>query len=67
LQYLDVYPEPRVDYFLLDRRFDRVWRNPENRERYVELFDDLTRSPDYETVWQRGDYLVLRRREEAVR
>ncbi len=67
LQYLDVYPEPRVEYFILDRNLDRVWRNRERRERYVALVGELTRSPDYETVWQRGEYLVLRRRGDAPR
>jgi hypothetical protein len=66
LQYLDAYPAPRVEYFLLDRRPDRVWRNPARRDRYAALVDELTRSPDYERVWERGDYLVLRRRAEAA-
>jgi len=66
LQYLDAYPAPRVEYFLLDRRPDRVWRNPARRDRYAALVDELTRSPDYERVWERGDYLVLRRRGEAA-
>jgi len=67
LQYLDRYPEPRAEYVLLDRRLDRVSRNPQGRERYVALVGELTRSPSYETVWQRGDYLVLRRRAETAR
>jgi hypothetical protein len=66
LQYLDAYPAPRVEYFLIDRRPDRVSRNPHGRERYVALVGELMRSPSYETVWQRGDYLVLRRRGGAA-
>src|SRR5205823_3943965 len=55
LQYLDRYPEPRAEYVLIDRRLDRVWRNPERLEGYVALVDELTRSRDYETVWQHGE------------
>jgi len=67
LQYLDRYPQPRADYVLVDRRLDRVWHNPARLQWYAALVEDLTRSPEYETVWKREDYLLLRRRGEATR
>jgi Predicted membrane protein (DUF2079) len=62
LQYLHMYPQPRVDYFLLDRNFARISSNPELRARYIELFETLSHSTDYETVWQQGEYCLLERR-----
>jgi predicted membrane protein DUF2079 len=61
LQHLDQYPRAQPEYVLLDGNVDRVWRNPERRERYVALLDELSRSSDYATVWQHGQYSLLRR------
>jgi uncharacterized membrane protein len=62
LQYLHMYPQARADYFLLDRNFARISSNPELRGRYIELFQTLSHSTDYETVWEQGEYLLLERR-----
>ena len=68
LQYLDAYPAaPGPDYFLLDRNLARVWRNPERRQWYAALLNELTTSPQHERLWERGDYLVLRRRAPGLR
>jgi Predicted membrane protein (DUF2079) len=67
LQYLDHYPAPAPDYVLLDRRVERVWRNPERSQWYAALLNELATSPEYERVWERGDYLVVRRRAQVTR
>jgi hypothetical protein len=61
LQHLHSYPEARPDYILLDRDISRITTNPELRRHYISLMDTLSRSTAYETVWQHGDYYLLRR------
>jgi hypothetical protein len=56
-----MYPQGQADYLLLDRNLDRVTRNPELRSRYVALLERVSQSREYETVWQRGEYFLLRR------
>ncbi|MGH3117611.1 MAG: DUF2079 domain-containing protein [Gaiellales bacterium] len=61
LQYLHMYPGAQPDYLLLDRNADRVTGNPELRSRYAALLDKVSRSGEYTTVWQGGEYFLLRR------
>jgi hypothetical protein len=61
LQYLHMYQGARPDYLLLDRNLDRITRNPELRSRYAGLLERVSQSREYETVWQRGEYFLLRR------
>lgn len=61
LTYLHMYPQAQPDYILLDRDLDRITRNPQLRERYIALLDRLSRGSDHETIWQLGDYSLLRR------
>jgi hypothetical protein len=59
---LHMYPNAQADYILLDRDLDRVTGNPELQEHYVALLERLSHSTEYETVWQRGEYSLLRRK-----
>ncbi len=62
LQYLHMYPATQVDYVLFDRNLDRIAANPELRERYLALRQRLSHAEEYETIWQKGDYSLLRRK-----
>ncbi len=64
LPQLHMYPNTRLDYILLDRDLDRVTSNPELQGAYRALLEKLSHSMEYETVWKRGEYSLLRRREE---
>lgn len=64
-RWFGVYPNPRPDYILLDDNLDRVTTNADLRARYLTLREELSRSKDYETVWKRGEYSLLRRISEA--
>jgi hypothetical protein len=61
VNYLHMYPRQHVDYVLLDRNVERITKNAGLRERYTALLDKLVASREYEAVWQRGEYLLLRR------
>lgn len=60
-RWFGVYPQPDPDFILLDNDLDRVTTNPELRERYITLLGRLSRSTNYETVWQRREYRLLRK------
>jgi uncharacterized membrane protein len=65
--YLHMYPQAeRPDYLLLDRNLDRMIRNPELRSRYAALLERVSQSRDYETVWEHGEYFILRRIERSA-
>ena len=61
LQYLHMYPQALPDYILVDVNLDRVTSNSALRERYSALLRKLADASEYESVWQRGQYLLLRR------
>lgn len=64
--YLHMYPQAQPAYILLDRNIDRITVSPELRQHYVALLDELSRSREYESVWQRGDYSLLYRRDRGI-
>jgi hypothetical protein len=61
LPQLHMYPKAPVDYILLDRDLDRVTTSPELQPRYAVLLERLAHSKEYETVWEKGPYALLRR------
>lgn len=64
LPQLHMYPRTQADYILVDRDLDRVTANPEWQRHYADLLQDLSHSREYETVWQQGQYALLRRTED---
>jgi len=61
LPQLHLYPDGNADYILIDHDLDRVTASPNLKPRYAALVERLSRSSDYQTVWQRSDYALLRR------
>jgi hypothetical protein len=55
------YPSANPDYMLLDRNVERLYLNNQKVGPYRELMAGWLSSPEYGTVWQRGDYVLLRR------
>lgn len=57
---LYMYPTPQADYILIDRDLDRVTTSPKHQPRYAIFLEELSHSKEYETVWQKGEYSLLR-------
>jgi hypothetical protein len=66
ITYLYMYPQAQPNYILLDRNINRITVNPELQRHYVTLLNELSQSTDYESVWQRGDYFLLQRRQRSI-
>jgi uncharacterized membrane protein len=60
-RYFESYPYVQPDYILLDRDLDRIATHPNLRRRYIALLESIAHSLEYETLWHRGDYVLVRR------
>lgn len=60
-RYFEVYPYGYPDYIFLDKDLNRIATHPDLRRRYMSLLASIAQSPAYETLWQRGDYFLVRR------
>ena len=60
-QLSDYENHPSPEYMLLDRNVDRLWLNYEKIPPYRAQMTKWLSSGEYSTIWQRGDYLLLRR------
>jgi hypothetical protein len=60
-QFLEEYPDPEIDYFLLDLDEDRILANQKMRLQYSRTLMRMKDSKKYELVWQEGDYCLYRR------
>jgi hypothetical protein len=62
IQYFYMYPDSHVDFFLFDNDLHRITARPEVSRRYIELRDKLASDPNYEKIWEHGDYFLMHRR-----
>jgi hypothetical protein len=59
IEYMDMYKDPDVDYFLVDRHVERIADRPDIQLAYAALLDKLSERQLYRPVWQHEDYFLL--------
>jgi hypothetical protein len=61
IQYMHMYRLAKPEYYLFDRNRTRITTNRALQVQYQELLEKVSCSIDYQKIWQRDEYFIVRR------